>query len=143
METTEYSEELDFQKYWLVLRRRWLPATGVFGIVVVLAALAGSLQKPVYQAEGKLLFKPDNSSDLTGLKNNIGEVVRLGEKSDPLSTEAQILGSLPIAQETVKVLGLKDKKGQPLDPKILAKGLKVENCYGDRPVGYYLSGRRS
>jgi capsular exopolysaccharide synthesis family protein len=130
METTEYSEELDFQKYWLVLRRRWLPATGVFGIVVVLAALAGSLQKPVYQAEGKLLFKPDNSSDLTGLKNNIGEVVRLGEKSDPLSTEAQILGSLPIAQETVKVLGLKDKKGQPLDPKILAKGLKVKTVTG-------------
>ena len=130
METTEYSEELDFQKYWLVLRRRWLPATGVFGLVLVLAALAGSLQKPVYEAEGKLLFKSDHSSDLTGLKNNIGEVVRLGEKSDPLSTEAQILGSLPIAQETVKVLGLKDKKGQPLDPKILAKGLKVKTVSG-------------
>ena len=130
METTEYSEELDFQKYWLVLRRRWLPATGVFGLVLVLAALAGSLQKPVYEAEGKLLFKSDHSSDLTGLKNNIGEVVRLGEKSDPLSTEAQILGSFPIAQETVKVLGLKDKKGQPLDPKILAKGLKVKTVTG-------------
>lgn len=130
METTEYSEEIDFQKYWLVLRRRWLPGLGVFGIFVVLAALAASLQKPIYKAEGKLLFKPDQSSDLTGLKNGIGEVVRLGEKSEPLSTEAEILASYPIAQETVKALALRDKTGKPLDPEILLKGLKVKTTTG-------------
>jgi succinoglycan biosynthesis transport protein ExoP len=82
MESTEYPEEnIDFQKYWLVLKRRWFPATGVFGIVVVLAALVASVQKPVYEAEGKLLFKQDRSSSLTGFQNNIGEIVRIGEKS--------------------------------------------------------------
>ena len=130
MESTDHSEEIDFQKYWLVLRRRWLPATGVFGIFVVLAALAASLQKPIYKAEGKLLFKPDQSSDLTGLKNGIGDVVRLGEKSEPLTTEAEILASYPIAQETVTALALRDKTGKPLEPEILLKRLKVKTTTG-------------
>jgi capsular exopolysaccharide synthesis family protein len=130
MEIPEYSQEIDFQKYWLVLKRRWLPAMGVFGIVFLLATLAASRQKPVYQAEGKLLFKPDRPSELTGLKNNIGELASIGEKSDPLSTEAQIIASHSIAQETVKVLSLKDKKGKPLDPKAIVGGLKVKPVTG-------------
>ena len=130
MESTDHSEEIDFQKYWLVLKRRWLPAVGVFGIVFSIAAVVASLQKPVYQAEGKLLFKADRSSELTGLKNNIGELVRVGDKSDPLSTETEILASYSIAQETVKTLGLKDKKGKPLDPKNLLKRLKVKTVTG-------------
>lgn len=130
MESTDHSEEIDFQKYWLVLKRRWLPAVGVFGIVFSLTAVIASLQKPVYQAEGKLLFKADRSSELTGLKNNIGELVRVGDKSDPLSTETEILASYSIAQETVKTLGLKDKKGKPLDPKSLLKRLKVKTVTG-------------
>ncbi|HEY9608571.1 GumC family protein [Allocoleopsis sp.] len=130
MEVPEYSEEIDFQKYWLVLKRRWLPAMGVFGILFLLATLAASRQKPVYQAEGKLLFKPDRPSELTGLKNNIGELASIGEKSDPLSTEAQIIASHSIAQETVKVLNLRDKKGKPLDPKAIVGGLKVKPVTG-------------
>ncbi len=127
MESTEYPEEnIDFQKYWLVLKRRWFPATGVFGIVVVLAALVGSVQKPVYEAEGKLLFKQDRSSSLTGFQNNIGEIVRIGEKANPLSTEAEIIRSLPIVQKTVEALDLRDEKGKSMDPKIISAGLKVK-----------------
>jgi capsular exopolysaccharide synthesis family protein len=126
MESTGYSEQLDFQKYWLVLRRRWFPATAVFGSVVGLAALAALLQKPVYEAEGKLLFKPDRSSSLTGLKNDIGEIVRIGEKSDPLSTEAEILRSIPILQKTVNALDLRDTQGEPLDPRTILKLKKLK-----------------
>ena len=127
MESTDYPEEnIDFQKYWLVLKRRWFPATGVFGIVVVLAALVASVQKPVYEAEGKLLFKQDRSSSLTGFQNNIGEIVRIGEKANPLSTEAEIIRSLPIVQKTVDALDLRDEKGKSMDPKIISAGLKVK-----------------
>jgi uncharacterized protein involved in exopolysaccharide biosynthesis len=126
MESPEYSEEIDFQKYWLVLKRRWLPATGVFGIIVVLAAIAASLKEPVYQAEGKLLFKADRSASLTGLKNDLGEIATIGEKSNPLSTESEIIRSLPIAQETVEALGLRDEEGKPLDPKVISNGLQVK-----------------
>jgi capsular exopolysaccharide synthesis family protein len=126
MEPTEYSEELDVQKYWLVLRRRWFPGTAVFGILVGLATLAAFLQKPIYEAEGKLLFKPDSSSSLTGLKNDIGEVVRIGEKSDPLSTETEIILSTPILQQALNELGLRDEKGKPLDPKSIVKSKKLK-----------------
>jgi uncharacterized protein involved in exopolysaccharide biosynthesis len=132
MEPTEYSEQIDFQKYWLVLRRRWLPATGVLGIIVGLATLAAFLQEPIYEAEGKLLFKPDSSSSLTGLKNDIGDVVRIGEKSDPLSTEVEIILSTPILQQVLHELGLRDEKGKPLDPKSIVKSkqLKVSPVTG-------------
>jgi polysaccharide biosynthesis transport protein len=126
METTQHSEELDFQKYWLVLRRRWFPATAVFGIVVGLATLAAFWQKPIYEGEGKLLFKADRSSELTGLKNDIGEVVRIGEKSDPLSTEVEIILSTPILQQALNELGVRDEKGKPLDPKSLVKSKKLK-----------------
>jgi capsular exopolysaccharide synthesis family protein len=126
MEPTEYSEQIDFQKYWLVLRRRWLPATGVLGIIVGLATLAAFSQKPVYEAEGKLLFKQDTTSSLTGLKNDIGEVVRIGDKSDPLTTEVEIILSTPVLQQTLNELGLRDEKGKPLDPKNLVKSKKLK-----------------
>jgi capsular exopolysaccharide synthesis family protein len=126
MESPEFTEEIDFQKYWLVLRRRWLPAMGVFGIVVGIATVAAFLQKPVYEAEGKLLFKPDRSSSLTGLKNDLGELAAIGDNSNPLSTEAEIIQSLPILQETVNALGLRDEQGKPLDPKSIVKSKKLK-----------------
>jgi capsular exopolysaccharide synthesis family protein len=130
MEPTEYSEQIDFQKYWLVLKRRWLPATAVFGIIVGLATLAAFSQKPIYQGEGKLLLKVDRSSSLTGLKNEIGEMAPIGEKTNPLSTEAEIISSLPIAQKTVQALDLRDKKGKFIDATSFAKSYQVKPVTG-------------
>lgn len=132
MQSTQYSEELDFQKYWLVLKRRWLPATTVFGLCAGLALAAAYLQKPVYEADGKLVFKQDRSSSLTGLKNDLGEIIRIGDKSEPLATEAEIVRSIPLVQKTLDSLGLKDDKGKPYDPKAMvkAKVLKVEPVTG-------------
>jgi polysaccharide biosynthesis transport protein len=132
MESVNSSEQIDFQKYWLVIKRRWFPATGVFGIVIGVATLAAFMQKPIYEAEGQLLFKPDRSSSLTGLKNDIGEIVAIGEKSNPLSTEAEILRSIPLLQKTVQTLNLKDDEGKPVDPKAILKSkqLKVEPITG-------------
>jgi capsular exopolysaccharide synthesis family protein len=130
MQPTEYSEQIDFQKYWLVLKRRWLPATAVFGIIVGLATLAAFSQKPIYQGEGKLLLKVDRSSSLTGLKNEIGEMAPIGEKTNPLSTEAEIISSLPIAQKTVQALDLRDKKGKFIDATSFAKSYQVKPVTG-------------
>lgn len=130
MEFTQPTEEIDLQKYWLVLKRRWVPAVGVFGTFVVLGAVTASMQKYVYSVEGKLLVKKEQSSELTGLKNDIGEIVPIGEKTNPLATEAQIISSYPIAEETVRALALKDEKGKPLDPKVLAAKLQVKPLTG-------------
>ncbi|NET04148.1 MAG: polysaccharide biosynthesis tyrosine autokinase [Symploca sp. SIO2B6] len=135
MEALEYSEEIDFQKYWLVLKRRWLPATGVVAMTVALSALAVSRQKDSYKAEGKLLFKEDNSSSLTGLENEIGELKGLTNTSDPLATQAEIIRSRPIAQKTIEILQLKDEEGNPLDPKTLWAGLEVKPVTGTDVMG--------
>jgi hypothetical protein len=86
---------------------------------------SGFPAKACYSAEGKLLFQTDRASSLTGLKNDIGEMVPLGQKSEPLSTEAEIISSFPIAQKTVEALGPQRRKGQihrPQEPLEKAQG---------------------
>jgi polysaccharide biosynthesis transport protein len=125
-----FSEEINFQKYWLVLQRRWwlvLIAT-VTGV-----ALAGVLALPKpksYQATGKLLVKPDQSSQLTGFEAKSGEIKALTQKSDPLSTEAEILKSQPVLETATKALNLKDRKGKLMDAAMLEKKLTVKPIVG-------------
>ncbi|MGC1248293.1 MAG: Wzz/FepE/Etk N-terminal domain-containing protein, partial [Spirulinaceae cyanobacterium] len=68
MESIEFPEEINIRKYWLVLKRRWLPIVLVFTAVVTLAFLYASRKENMYEAKGKLLFKEDRSSSLTGLE---------------------------------------------------------------------------
>ena len=127
MESTE-AIDLDFQKFWLILKRRWLPAVGVFGCVVALTAVVASLPKPVYEAQGKLLFKKTNqTSSLTGLGQQIGELDSLAEKSNPLNTEIEIIRSIPFLEKTITSLNLRDDQGQLLTPDALSKLITLTN----------------
>jgi polysaccharide biosynthesis transport protein len=130
MEDTE--EYIDLKQYWLILRRRWLPALLVMSSVTTLTALVTFLQKPVFEATGKVLLKKDNgissalqSSNLGGL----GEIAGLGEKSNPISTEAEIIKSAPIVQSVIQALRLKnvddDRKALKLEDFL--KKLTVSN----------------
>jgi polysaccharide biosynthesis transport protein len=130
MEIKDYSEEIDVQRYWLVLRRRWLPAAGVLGGVVALASAFALMQRPVYQAEGKLLIKSSSASELTGLGETLGQLKALGEQNTPLDTQAEIIRSTPIVQETIRSLGLDDGNGKPMEADVLAKSLKVKGVTG-------------
>lgn len=105
-------EEIDFQKYWLVLQRRWLVAAGVCGVVVALAGFYASSLKPTYTTEASLLIKANRTSSLTGVGGeDMGRLERVGETSSPLDTQAKIVTSSPIIDETARVLNL--KKGLP------------------------------
>jgi polysaccharide biosynthesis transport protein len=131
MDPKEYVEEIDFEKYWLVLKRRWFVTTLVFGIVTALAALASYSKIPVYQATGQLLFKADRSSSLTGLQNDqLGQLNALSKTGDPLATQAQIIISRPIAQTTANVLHLTDAKGNPLSADTILGNLSVKPVTG-------------
>jgi polysaccharide biosynthesis transport protein len=129
-EPVAFTEEIDFQKYLLVLQRRWW--------LIAIAALAGValagfyvLPKPKsYQAGGKLLVKPDQSSQLTGFDVKSGEIKALTQKSDPLSTEAEILKSKPVLEAAARALDLKDRKGQSIDAVALVKQLTVKPIVG-------------
>src|SRR4028118_921556 len=129
MGSTEHTEYIDIQQYWFILKRRWLPASAVIGFVLLLTALVTFLQKPVYQAQGELLFKKaDSTSSLTGLGKEIGELDSV--HSNPLETEAEIVRSVAISEKVMAALNLKDKKGLPLNRKELMKRLEVKSIKG-------------
>ena len=118
MESNVYTEEyLDFQKYWLVLKRRWLPAAITFIGVFNLALYIALSEERIYEAEAQLLIETDKSAKLTGLENEIGKVEVLAKDSDPLATEAAILTSRPIIEKTIKELDLRNEAGQLLKYK--------------------------
>lgn len=131
MESKQYVEDIDFQKYWLILKRRWLPATSVFLLIIILAIAFAATRKPTYQASGKLLFKKKNTTSglVTEAGGKIGELDTLSQLNTPVDTEAEVVASIPVIQKTIAALKLKDEKGQPLTPddifkQLTAKGIK-------------------
>ena len=124
MESQEPS--LGIQQVLLILKRRWLPALVEFVLIFSAVILALSWTKPIYLAEGKLLLKKTNStSSLTGLGKEIGNLDPLYAQSSPIDTEAEILHSVPITQQTIATLNLKDEKGIPLKREQFLKKLTV------------------
>jgi polysaccharide biosynthesis transport protein len=130
MESIPNFEEIDFQKYFLILQRRWIPAVGVFGLVVVLASLYTFSLKPSYKAEGSLLIRTNRSTSLTGLGETIGRIESLVNTNSPSDTQAKIITSTPVLQETIIELNLTDDKGRLVKVRDLAKKLKVESSKG-------------
>ncbi|MGB3638198.1 MAG: Wzz/FepE/Etk N-terminal domain-containing protein, partial [Rivularia sp. (in: cyanobacteria)] len=125
MESRE-SVDLDLQKFWYIIKRRWLPATFIFAISVGVAGILGTLKQPVFEAEGKLLIKKFNqTSALTGLGEPIGQLEGLDIKSSPINTEIEVISSKPILIKTIKNLNLKDDDGVPLQPKKLAEQINL------------------
>ena len=115
MQSTEY---IDFRHYWLAVKRRWLPATFVFGFVIALTSLNVLLQKPVYEAKGKLLIKrTDNVTSAITVEKNSGEkqLSSVGNKSDPLSTEVELIRSTSIIRQTIATLRKELKPQEFLD----------------------------
>ena len=124
------SLEIDFQHYWLLLKRRWRPAAIVFGTTLVLATVFALLRKPVYTAEGKILVEVDRTFNLTGLGTEPEKYAPINVQSNPLKTEAEVVLSNPIMQRTIDILELKDAQGQALKPADLRENLTVENITG-------------
>ncbi|BAZ53540.1 putative exopolysaccharide biosynthesis protein [Nostoc sp. NIES-4103] len=137
MESKQNLEEVDFQSYLLVVQRRWLAAVSVFGVVVALASLQAFSSKPSYEAQGSLLVKTNRSTSLTGLGESIGRIESLTNTNNPLETQAKIVESVPVIQETIRTLNLKDDEGQLLTiPNFTAK-LKTKNYKGTEVLDIY------
>jgi polysaccharide biosynthesis transport protein len=128
----EYTEEyIDLKQYWLILRRRWVPALIVMGSVTTLTALITFLQKPVYEAEGKVLLKKDSgvSSALENSKlGSLGELAGIGDKSNPISTESEIIKSAPVVRSVIQTLRLQDDDGKVLKVEDFLKKLTISNA---------------
>lgn len=127
MESSTHSS-LSLDTYLQVLRRRGASALGIFFPILFLAVLPLVLRKPEYLAEGKLLFQKTNTvSSLVGVAPEISKLESVAqEQSSPLNTEAEVIRSTPIVQQTITLLSLKDDKGKPLKIKKFLENLTVE-----------------
>ncbi len=127
----EDQDSLDLQRYWLILKRRWLPGFLAVSSIFGLTAALTYLQKPVYEAEGTLLFKKTNQvSSLSGMTEKAGELSGLTQMSNPLDTETEILRSTPLVNRTITQLKLKNAEGKPLKVEEFLKKLKVKSIRG-------------
>ncbi len=125
----EYTEEyIDLKQYWLILRRRWLPATLVTLSVAGLTALATFLMKPVYEAEGEILLRKDASVASSLSSGTLGALDSLTQKTNPVTTEAEILKSEPITVETIQALHLTDKNNKLLKKEDFLRKLAIKNA---------------
>lgn len=123
-------EYLDFQKYWLVIKRRWLPATATFIGVLGLSFGYALTLEDTYEAEAQLLIETDNSANLTGIENDTGKVEVISKDSDPLATEAEILSSRPIVEKIIQELDLRDDEGELVSYSSFVGPLKVKTVTG-------------
>lgn len=124
------SLEIDLQQYWLILKRRWLPALSAFSTVLALAVVFSALQKPTYQAKGKLLLKADQTSLFTGVGTELGKFSPLTLQSSPLKTETEVLLSMPLIENTVARLKANNQNNQALSPSDVLGRLKVTTVAG-------------
>ncbi|WP_143167785.1 GumC family protein [Chroogloeocystis siderophila] len=129
MESREAST--GFQQYWLMLKRRWIPASIAFSTIFALTAAGLLTRQPTYVAEGKLQFRRTSpTSSLTGLGTEIGQLEPLQYQNSPLDTEAEVMRSAPITTNTISRLNLTDQNGRLLSPNQFLRQLTVRTIAG-------------
>ncbi|MEM6402402.1 MAG: polysaccharide biosynthesis tyrosine autokinase [Cyanobacteria bacterium P01_D01_bin.116] len=130
METLSNIEEIDIQKYFQIVKRRWLPAFGVFALTVTAATLYAFSLEPTYKAEGSVMIKSNRTSSLTGLSEDLGRLEALTQNNNPLDTQTRIVTSNRVIEATIRELNLRDEEGKPLPIPALADELNVEGIKG-------------
>ncbi|MDJ0733756.1 MAG: polysaccharide biosynthesis tyrosine autokinase [Nostocaceae cyanobacterium] len=124
----EEQDAVDLQRYSYILTKHWLVTATMMASVFGLTALVTFLPKPVYEAEGKLLFnKTNRASSLTGLDKQFSELSTVNQSGSPLDTEAELIRSIPMVRKTIDKFKLKDNKGKPLEIEDFLKKLKVKS----------------
>jgi capsular exopolysaccharide synthesis family protein len=122
---------MEVQQYWLILKRRWLPATAVFATVSALTVVSLAQQKNVYEAEGRLRFtRGDRTTALTGVGRGIGDFDPLVADNNPMSTEMEVIRSAPMIESTIRKLQLKNGDDTPLSRTQFLSRLLLTNTRG-------------
>lgn len=124
---------MNIQQYWLILKRRWLPASSVFVSVSVLTAVALATQQDVYEAAGKIRYSgEDRATALTGIGMATGDFDPLVESNNPMMTEMEVIRSVPVTQAALDQINAQWPEGdrQPLDREQLLENLELSNPQG-------------
>ncbi len=132
MEALKGSEDIDFQKYWQILKRHRAPSLKVFLGVVIIAFFAALLSEKEYSAYGKLKFNKQNatSSLITENKNSFGTLETLSNTATPVDTEAEVVRSAPVVRTVIEQLDLTEDEGERIDYQDFLENLGVSNIPG-------------
>jgi capsular exopolysaccharide synthesis family protein len=131
------SDDLNFSDYLVVIKRHWLPAVSIFAGTVVASAIAATLLKPSYQAEGRILFKNAsfkvlgaNLSPSNTEGGSSADLKPLVSNQNPLATQVEIISAPPLLQRTIEKLSLKNERDQLLNVKDLQSNLAIKIVAG-------------
>jgi polysaccharide biosynthesis transport protein len=123
----------EIAQYWLVLKRRWLPAALVFALTTALAVVYTYKQTEIFQAKGQVILKKTNktsallSSATSAAGGAIGELEGLAG-STPVNTQAEILKSLTTINGVLAELS-DGKYAQRPERKRLLKFIKQSELF--------------
>lgn len=120
------SIDLDFSRYLLILKQRWLIVIGIFLFFLGLALYGTRFLKSTYEATGQLLFEVDRTSSLSGVGKELGELKALLSDQTPLSTQIEIMKSSLSLRKTIKILNLTDAQGKLIEPDFLRSQLQIK-----------------
>ncbi len=121
----ESTQEIDFAKYWRILKRRWLPAVATFGSVVTLTTVYTFSKAPIYRAQGQLIFKQDQTPSLIGLDS--AEKANFQNDKSLINTEIRVISSDPSLQKTLDTLNQSNLQGSPIRLSDLHQGIEIKN----------------
>lgn len=119
---------LGIDQYWQIVKRRWLPGSVVFLSVLTLGVVATSLKEDIFRAEAKLKFKGNTvTSSLSDAGKALEGFSPIAEKGNPITTEAEVLRSIPLIKKTIEHpdLQLKNEDGQKLGVGAFLTNLSV------------------
>lgn len=127
-EHRDVTQPFDLWRYWLVLKRRWLPSLVVFLGTLAATTYYISTREPIYEARGKLLIRsgPTRSGTLPEAAPGAPDGFPSPGQSS-LATEAEILTSVPVLDETIRALNLRNEAGDVVTPQILKENLEVSS----------------
>lgn len=107
-------DEINLLDLFKTLKRRWIPFSLVFTASILTTGVLTNLQTPIFQSKGQILIaKTNDASALTGLSDQL-TLDPLSNQSNPIETEIQVLRSIPILENVIESLSLKNKGEKPL-----------------------------
>lgn len=115
------------RRYWLPLKYHpWLALLTGGGVLLV-CILAAFLKSPIYQAEGKLqIASPESAVSQT---SDLPDSLNTNEQSrlrNPIATKLETLKSIPVLEETIRQLKVRNPKDTSLNTSLTLQSLRSQ-----------------